>query len=59
MRDLWLFLKLYRRHKGMLSLGVVLAVVTLIASLGLLTLSGWFITATSIAGLAAATAKNV
>ncbi|MDD7805557.1 MAG: cysteine/glutathione ABC transporter ATP-binding protein/permease CydC [Endozoicomonas sp. (ex Botrylloides leachii)] len=57
MRDLWLFFKLYSRHKGMLTLGVLLALITLIASLGLLTLSGWFITATSLAGLATATAK--
>ena len=57
MHDLWLFLKLYRRHKGLLTLGMLLAVVTLVASLGLLTLSGWFITATSIAGLSVVTAK--
>ncbi|MDB2384318.1 cysteine/glutathione ABC transporter ATP-binding protein/permease CydC [Endozoicomonas sp.] len=58
MRDLWMFLRLYRRHKGMLALGVLLAFVTLVGSLGLLTLSGWFITATSVAGLAFATAKT-
>ena len=58
MRDLWLFLKLYRRHAGMLLLGMLLAVVTLAASLGLLALSGWFITATALAGLSVVTAKT-
>ena len=57
MRDLWLFLKLYRRHTGMLLLGILLAIVTLAASLGLLALSGWFITASSIAGLTVVSAK--
>ena len=58
MRDLWPFIKLYRRHIGLLSLGVLLAIVTLLASLSLLTLSGWFITATAVAGLSAATAQS-
>ncbi|WP_263078808.1 cysteine/glutathione ABC transporter ATP-binding protein/permease CydC [Endozoicomonas sp. Mp262] len=57
MRDLWLFLKLYGRHRLLLLLGILLAVVTLAASLGLLALSGWFITASSIAGLSVASAK--
>ena len=56
MNDLWMFLKLYRRQSGWLSLGILLAICTLIASAGLLTLSGWFITAASIAGLTTATA---
>ncbi len=58
MRDLWPFLKLYRQHPGMLWLGILLAIVTLLASLGLLALSGWFITATAIAGLSFATAQS-
>ena len=58
MRDLWPFIKLYRRHIGLLSLGALLAIVTLLASLSLLTLSGWFITATAVAGLSAATAMS-
>ena len=52
------FLKLYRRHPGALGLGIVLALVTLLAGTGLLALSGWFITATAIAGLTAATAMS-
>ncbi len=58
MNDLWLFLKLYRQYQGMLSLGIILAIVTLLASLSLLSLSGWFITATAIAGLTFTTAQT-
>lgn len=56
MGNLLPFIKLYRRHPGALGLGILLALVTLIASAGLLALSGWFISATAIAGLTAATA---
>ncbi|PVF12911.1 cysteine/glutathione ABC transporter ATP-binding protein/permease CydC, partial [Yersinia pestis] len=41
---------LYRRHWFLISLGIVLAIVTLLASIGLLTLSGWFLAGTAIAG---------
>ncbi|MDP0563518.1 MAG: cysteine/glutathione ABC transporter ATP-binding protein/permease CydC [Candidatus Endonucleobacter sp. (ex Gigantidas childressi)] len=57
MPDLCFFLKLYRRHWGMLTLGVLLAIVTLLAGLGLLAVSGWFITASSIAGLTVMSAE--
>lgn len=40
MRALLPYLTLYKRHKWMLTLGIVLAIVTLLASIGLLTLSG-------------------
>ncbi|EOS96530.1 cysteine/glutathione ABC transporter ATP-binding protein/permease CydC [Erwinia tracheiphila] len=46
------FLALYRRHFWRLTLGVVLAMITLLASIGLLTLSGWFLAASSLAGMA-------
>ena len=46
------YLALYKRHKWMLSLGIVLAIVTLLASIGLLTLSGWFLSASAVAGVA-------
>lgn len=52
MKTLRPFLALYRRHFWRLSLGVILAVVTLLASIGLLTLSGWFLAASSLAGWA-------
>lgn len=46
------FLRLYRRHSWRLLIGVILAIVTLLASTGLLTLSGWFLAASSLAGSA-------
>lgn len=52
MRALLPYLALYMRHKWMLILGVVLAIITLLASIGLLTLSGWFLSASAVAGFA-------
>lgn len=52
MRALLPYLALYRRHKWLLSLGVVLAIITLLASIGLLTLSGWFLSASAVVGVA-------
>ncbi|MBR9873413.1 MAG: cysteine/glutathione ABC transporter ATP-binding protein/permease CydC [Vibrionaceae bacterium] len=51
MRNLLPYLKLYKKHWIGLSLGMLLAFLTLAASIGLLTLSGWFISAASVAGL--------
>lgn len=51
MRELAPYLKLYKKHWFSLSLGMLLALITLVASIGLLTLSGWFIAAASVAGL--------
>jgi ATP-binding cassette subfamily C protein CydC len=52
MKTLLPYLALYRRHGFRLSLGVILAIVTLLASIGLLTLSGWFLAASAVAGVA-------
>lgn len=52
MRALLPYLALYKRHKWLLSLGVALAIVTLLASIGLLTLSGWFLSASAVVGVA-------
>ncbi|ALP42234.1 heme ABC transporter ATP-binding protein/permease CydC [Aeromonas schubertii] len=54
MRDLLPFLRLYRQHWLSLSLGLLLALVTLIAGMGLLSLSGWFLSAAAVAGLTVA-----
>ncbi|HHE0545267.1 TPA: cysteine/glutathione ABC transporter ATP-binding protein/permease CydC [Vibrio parahaemolyticus] len=54
MRDLLPYLKLYKKHWFGLSLGMLLAFLTLAASVGLLTLSGWFISAAAVAGLTVA-----
>ncbi|MDV7104296.1 cysteine/glutathione ABC transporter ATP-binding protein/permease CydC [Vibrio sp. TH_r3] len=51
MRELLPYLKLYKKHWFGLSVGMLLAFVTMFASIGLLTLSGWFISASAIAGL--------
>ena len=45
MRELRHYLKLFWQHSGMLSLGLLLTLCTLLAGLGLLSLSGWFLTA--------------
>lgn len=51
MRALLPYLALYKRHKWLLTLGVILAIVTLLASIGLLTLSGWFLSASAVVGV--------
>ena len=51
MRDLLPYLKLYRKHWFGLTLGMLLALLTVGASIGLLTLSGWFLSAAAVAGL--------
>ena len=52
MRALLPYLALYKRHIWLPMLGVVLAIVTLLASIGLLTLSGWFLSASAVVGVA-------
>ena len=51
MRKLLPYFKLYRRHWFGLTLGMLLGLITLAASIGLLTLSGWFLSAAAVAGL--------
>lgn len=51
MRELYPFLKLYRRYWRKMALGILLAILTLLASIGLLSLSGWFLASTAIAGI--------
>ncbi|HEY8097845.1 MAG TPA: thiol reductant ABC exporter subunit CydC [Methylobacter sp.] len=53
MKDLWFFLKLFKPHSAWLAGGVFLSLLTAFASIALLTLSGWFISASAIAGLVA------
>ncbi|RMG49818.1 MAG: thiol reductant ABC exporter subunit CydC [Gammaproteobacteria bacterium] len=50
--DLWRLLKLFRPHLGWLLVGGLLVLVTLLANIALLAVSGWFITAMALAGLA-------
>ncbi len=58
MRDLIPYLKLFRKHAGMMSLGLLLSICTLLAGIGLLSLSGWFLTASAVAGLAIITREQ-
>ncbi|EOW2077535.1 heme ABC transporter ATP-binding protein/permease CydC [Vibrio mimicus] len=51
MRELLPYLKLYKKHWFGLTLGMLLALLTVLASIGLLTLSGWFLSAAAVAGL--------
>ncbi len=52
MKTLLPFLRLWQRHWLQLTLGVILAILTLLASISLLTLSGWFLAASAVAGTA-------
>lgn len=54
MRDLLPFLRLYRQHAGLLGAGMLLTLFTLLAGIGLLSLSGWFLSASAVAGLSLA-----
>ncbi|MDP1971303.1 MAG: hypothetical protein Q8K42_10275, partial [Methylobacter sp.] len=53
MKDLWFFLKLFKPHGAWLAGGISLSLLTALASIALLTLSGWFVSASAIAGLIA------
>lgn len=50
MKTLWLLLPLYRRRVGGLAAALVLALVTIAAGVGLLGVSGWFLSAAALAG---------
>ncbi len=51
MRELLPYIKLYKKHWLGLSVGMLLGLITLLSAISLLTLSGWFIAASAIAGL--------
>lgn len=51
MRVLLPFLVLYRRHWIRMTLGILLSILALGASIGLLALSGWFLAASALAGM--------
>ena len=50
MKDLWRLWQLFRPYRSRLALSLLLALLTLLANVGLLALSGWFITAMAMAG---------
>jgi len=55
-RDLHPFLAAFFRHRARLALGVLAGLAAAAAGVGLMSLSGWFISAAAAAGLATATA---
>ncbi|CUX96574.1 heme ABC transporter ATP-binding protein/permease CydC [Candidatus Doolittlea endobia] len=52
MRALLPYLALYRRHRGQLAFGVLLTISTLLASIGLMMLSSWFLASAATVGTA-------
>ncbi|WP_298773583.1 cysteine/glutathione ABC transporter ATP-binding protein/permease CydC [uncultured Shewanella sp.] len=51
------YLYMFKKQWLMLSVGLLLSIVTLLAGIGLLSLSGWFLSASAIAGLSLVTAQ--
>lgn len=58
MRVLIPFIRLFSRQWLMMSVGLLLTIITLMAGIGLLSLSGWFLSATAVAGLTIVTAQS-
>ena len=56
-RELAPFLKLFRSHLKWMILGSLCGLLAVVSAIGLLALSGWFISATAFAGLTVATAQ--
>lgn len=52
------FIRLFSRQWLMMSVGLLLTIITLMAGIGLLSLSGWFLSATAVAGLTIVTAQS-
>lgn len=52
MKDLIRLLRLFKPYQGWMLLGMLLAFVTLMANVLLMAVSGWFITAMAMAGVA-------
>ncbi len=52
MKDLWRLLGLFRPYAGWMALGILLSLITLVANLTLMAVSGWFIASMAIAGAA-------
>ncbi|MBV0932167.1 thiol reductant ABC exporter subunit CydC [Marinobacterium weihaiense] len=58
MRSLLPFVSMLFRQKGWVLAGILLSLVTLLAAIGLLTLSGWFISAAALAGVSALSSQQ-
>ena len=58
MSDIWRLVRLLAPRRGWMWAGLGLSILTLLANFGLLALSGWFLAATAMAGLAGYAAQN-
>ena len=58
MKDLLPFLRLFHSHRDWVIWAIFFACLTLLSGIGLLALSGWFLSATAVAGLSIAAAQN-
>ncbi|GAN79618.1 thiol reductant ABC exporter subunit CydC [Acidocella aminolytica] len=58
MSDIWRLVRLLSPRRGWMLAGLGMATVTLLANFGLLALSGWFLAATALTGLAGIAAQN-
>ncbi len=58
MKELLPFLRLYKRCLPQMALGVLLTFIALLAAVSLLAISGWFLSASALAGLTLMTAKT-
>jgi len=58
MRALLPFIKLFKKQWLMMCIGLLLSTVALMAGIGLLSLSGWFLSASAVAGLTLVTAQG-
>ncbi|AKH21610.1 thiol reductant ABC exporter subunit CydC [Sedimenticola thiotaurini] len=52
MKPLWRLLGLFRPYAGWMLLGILVSLVTLLANVALMAMSGWFISAMALAGVA-------
>lgn len=52
MKSLWRLLGLFRPYSGWMLLGILVSLVTLLANVALMAMSGWFISAMALAGAA-------
>mgnify|MGYP003624317312 CR=1 FL=1 len=57
MKALFPFIRLFKSQWLMMTVGLLLSTITLMAGIGLLSLSGWFLSASAIAGLTLVTAQ--
>ncbi|PSL15164.1 ATP-binding cassette subfamily C protein CydC [Marinobacterium halophilum] len=58
MKALLPFVRMLLAHRGWVFAGMLLSLLTLLAAIGLLTLSGWFISASALAGVSVLSARQ-